>query len=120
MSDYMSDSYIKDIKGQIKYVAQLAAAAEDFDVAQQLYAVLFDLQLREEGAVAHLARVVDDGDETKRSALAAAAGRSAAAWAREERLRLVPTMPRPTRCLKCQRTDVVLRAGLCDDCATRS
>lgn len=112
MSDYMSDSYIKDIKGQIKYTAQLAAAAEDFDVAQQLYAVLFDLQLREEGAAARVGGLLDA------SAPNAIAQADAERLRRDERLRLVPMMP--TRCLKCQRSDVVLRAGLCDDCATRS
>jgi hypothetical protein len=111
MSDPMSDSYIKDMKCQIKYVAQLAAAADDYDLAQQLYQVLFDLQLREEGTLARLGAMVDAPQlphgETGVEKLR-----------REERLRLVPTWP--TRCLKCQRSDVVLRAGLCDACATRS
>lgn len=115
MSDYMSDSYIKDIKGQIKYTAQLAAAAEDFDVAQQLYAVLFDLQLREEGAAARVAGLLDA------SAPNAIAQADTERLRRDERLRLVPTV-RTTQfryCLKCQAKDRVIDAGgLCSNCRT--
>lgn len=109
MSDYMSDSYIKDMKCQIKYVAQLAAAADDYDLAQQLYAVLLDLQLREEGAAARVGGLLADESQARLERIR-----------RDEHLRLVPTLVRSARCLKCQRTDAVIAGGLCDDCAARS
>jgi hypothetical protein len=114
------------MKAQIKYVANLASAAEDYHLAQQLYAILFDLQLRDEDATARLAARLDecDGDPCTRLHFHPApdsphrvAQAHAQAQANGERLRLLPRMG-PV-CLKCGTVGHLLdEGGLCSPCRT--
>lgn len=117
MPDFLSDSYNHDMMTNIRQLALTAGAAEDYELAQQLYAVLFELQMRQEVAITKLASAVD----------AAAPRVETLEAARErERLRLVPTIPGarhavpasvgPGTCVKCGAKNAQLRAGLCDPC----
>lgn len=106
MSDYLSDSYRKDMKAQIKYIAQLSAAAEDFALAAKLYDLLFELQLRDEGTTK---QIMEDLTETASARMHA--------MREGERLRLVPRMG--PICVSCDAVGRMLDAGgMCATCRT--
>lgn len=123
MPEFLSDSYTHDMMTTIRQLALTAAGAEDYELAQQLYAILFELQMRQDVALTKLA-----------SAVEAAAPRveTIEALRERERLRLVPTIPGPPpprhatptvpasvgpgTCIKCGAKNAQLRAGLCDPC----
>lgn len=120
MPDFLSDSYTHDMMTTIRQLALTAAGAEDYELAQQLYAVLFELQMRQDVALTKLASAVDAAAPPRVETLAAARER--------ERLRLVPTIAGPPQlrppgqpwapaaCVKCGASDRQLQGGLCEPC----
>lgn len=115
MPDFGSDGYTKDMIMSLRGLALRASDVEDYDLAQQLYAVMFDLQLR-------LERTTDRVGDLLNAPYTRNTGPS-------ERLRLVPMM-RDVRfrrdaltgapasvCLRCGTSaSVIGPSGLCGMC----